>query len=96
MPLTEKQRMIAICPYRYTKKDVYDVMFILGNPDEPPAFGDRTWFTLLQLRAAAQGHNIHIPENFKRKMERLDQRVNEYPNKTPMRRADYRLPPDNT
>lgn len=94
MPLTDKQKRIAICPYRYPPKEVYDVMMILGNPDEPPAFGDHTLLILMQLRAAAQGHCLPIPENFKRLMEKWDRKTNEFPNITPARRADYSLPPN--
>lgn len=94
MPLTKRQERVVICPYRYKKKEVWEVMLILGDPEMPPPFGERTWYNMLQLRAAAQSMNIPQPENFKRRMNSLDKRINEYPTKIPLRRAEYKLPPN--
>ena len=94
MNLTDRQKIIAINPYAFKQKDVYDVMFILGSQDHMKAFGDDTWYVLMELRKAAQAKNIPIPRNFENKLLRLDNKVNEMPNKTPLRRVDDKLPPN--
>lgn len=94
MPLTKRQELIAVCPYHYKAIDVYNVMFILGEPGEDKPFGENSFYVLLELHKAAVTKNIPIPRKFMNLMQKIKNHPEQYPNIQPRRRVHDVLPPN--